>query len=195
MSTKTRTRRNRKPKTSRPQNHPTVVDLRHPLPTRPITGPRSTLETAEARAALAAAWCRLPIPVLAWHATTPSAVNAHLSDGTLLVHTGREIADAGDRFTAWTPCPGGAHHAATVTDHASLTAARRHAAHCTSPHTSDDATTALTRGVQTPPTRDPAPVRNLADAFRHDAERTQELDLTALRAAADNEQPKDHSHD
>ncbi|MEU9703064.1 hypothetical protein [Streptomyces sp. NPDC047981] len=131
MSTKTRARRRTKPTTPAPKTAPrlTLVDLRHPLPVRRIVGPPNAAQLAEARAALASAMARLPIPVLAWHATGTTAY-ARLADQTLLVHEGGHHT----QFTAWTPCPNGAHHAATVTDTATLHAARLAASDCTTAH-------------------------------------------------------------
>lgn len=196
MSTHTRTRK-RTPKKPRPTAGKgpqlTLVDLRRPLPARRTraVGPATPAQLAEGHAALAAAWCRLLIPTLAWHALPHAGAATHIGD-TLLVHHGGHTY----RFTAWTPCPMGAHHAHTVTSAATLHTARLAAADCTHPHgAAPDTAEALTRGVQPPPTPEPPAVTNLADAFRHDPERTQELDLREVRAAADTEQPKEHPHE
>ncbi|QGZ53289.1 hypothetical protein GPZ77_34225 (plasmid) [Streptomyces sp. QHH-9511] len=115
---------------------------------------------------------RLPIPVLAWHATGPTAY-ARLADTTILVHAGGHRSE----FTAWTPCPNGAHHAATVTSAATLHTARLAATDCTSTH-----------GTPTTPA-----VRTLADALTHSdtsTAETQALNVTDLRAEHD--EPKEH---
>ncbi|GGU62093.1 hypothetical protein [Streptomyces lavendofoliae] len=196
MSTNTRTRK-RTPKKPRPTAWKgpqlTLVDLRRPLPARRTraVGSATPAQLAEGHAALAAAWCRLLIPALAWHALPGTGAAARIGD-TLLVHHGGHTYS----FTAWTPCPMGAHHAQPVTSPATLHTARLAAADCTTPHTGPDAAEALTRGVQPPPAPEPPAVTNLAQAFRHDAERTQELNVADLRAAAaDTEQPKEHPVD
>ncbi|MFF8610837.1 hypothetical protein ACF06X_33565 [Streptomyces sp. NPDC015346] len=172
MSTKTRTRRRTPKPATTPAPRPTLVDLRHPLPIRRIVGPPNAAQLAEARAALASATARLPIPVLAWHATGPTAY-ARLADDTLLVHTGGHTTT----FTAWTPCPNGAHHQATVTDTATLHLARLAASDCSHTHGTP---------VPAPPTT-PA-VRTLADVLA--AADTQPPNVTALR----DEHAKEHPH-
>ncbi|WP_093803941.1 hypothetical protein [Streptomyces sp. Wb2n-11] len=146
MSTRTRKPRTAKKATPAPapeRPNLTLVDLRHPLPVRRRTiGPASPQVLAEARAARASAWCRLPIPVLAWHAI-PGTAYARLHDGTLIVHTGGHT----NQFTAWTPCRHGAHHAHQVDSHGALNAARGEAAACTTPHAETDAHQALTTAI------------------------------------------------
>lgn len=105
----------------------TTAELRQALPVRPL-GPRSDAELACARAALANATARLPIPVAAWHSDPNGAAHTILG-GTLITHTGRN-----PHFTAYTPCPNGAHHTHTLTGPADLTEARTRAARCTSTH-------------------------------------------------------------
>lgn len=141
---------------------PTLVDLRHPLPTRPIVGPRTTAQLTEARAALASAQARLPIPVINWQTLPNGRAGAYLRDDTLIVHT----AHRAPHFLALVPCPHGARHQHRVTDGTSLATARNTTAACTTPH-------------------GPGPaVRSLADAFSHDNESTQPLNL--------DEQAKEH---
>ncbi|MET9436957.1 hypothetical protein [Streptomyces sp. NPDC006551] len=164
MSTKTRARRRTPKSATTPAPRLTLVDLRRPLPVRRIVGPPNTAQLAEARAALASAMARLPIPVLAWHATGNRAY-ARLTDGTLLTHDG----DHTPLFTAWTPCPNGAHHATTVTNPSTLHTARMAALDCTDTH-----------GTPIPDPPATPIVRTLAD--------TQPLNVTRLR----NEQTKEH---
>ncbi|MFI2620450.1 hypothetical protein [Streptomyces sp. NPDC018584] len=130
MAAKARTRTQKNPAKKRPalaQAHASTAELRAALPIRPL-GPRSQTELACARAALANATARLPIPVTTWTALPNGLVHATLGD-TVITHTGRA-----PHFTAYTPCPNGAHHTHTLTGPDDLTEARAYAARCTSPH-------------------------------------------------------------
>lgn len=184
----------------------TLVDLRHPLPVRRrIVGPPTPEILAEARAALASAWCRLPIPVLAWHAI-PGTAYARLHDHTLIVHTGGHT----NQFTAWVPCRHGAHHAHQINSPAALNTARAEAAGCTTPHTDPDTHHALTTAIaaaEPEPTARPRLTdqlktvkneRTLADTLTRsnltDAD-TEQIDVTTLRAThTDTEQAQEHPH-
>lgn len=186
MASKTRTRARTKKPTAPARD--TQVDLRHPLPTRRIVGPHTTLELTCARAALASAAARLPIPVTRWQPQPDGHAGAHLTDGTLLIHT----ADDGraPAFTAYVPCPHGAHHEHPVTDHATLTAARARTTQCTTPHTT---------GKTPAPAAAPSKVLPLSEGLhraRSATAETTELSLTdiadGLEACAAQDQPKEH---
>ncbi|MEW2393120.1 hypothetical protein AB0933_32640 [Streptomyces venezuelae] len=185
MGTKARTR-TRKTTTAKKPPAParthaaSTAELRQALPVRPL-GPRSDTELACARAALANAEARLPIPVTAWHADPNGQANTILGN-TVITHTGRT-----PHFTAYTPCPNGAHHQHTLTGPADLTEARTRAARCTSPHLPP-------RPAQTPKV---LPLSNGLHRARIAAEETTELStadiaagLAERTAAAD--EPKEH---
>jgi hypothetical protein len=177
----------------------TVVDMRKPLPVRRprATGPYSAQELTEARACLASAMARLPIPVLAWHTLPNERASARLADGTLIVHT----AHRDPVFTAHVTCPHGAVHAHQVTDPGSLHAARTATKACTERHGSDDQTDALTRGVG--PVPKPPAVHPLGEglhrarAARADTEGLSLTDIAAgLHARANADHPQEHpTHD
>ncbi|MGV2914649.1 hypothetical protein [Streptomyces alfalfae] len=146
MAAKARTRTQKNPAKKRPapaQAHASTADLRAALPIRSL-GPRSQTELACARAALANATARLPIPVTTWTALPNGQAHAVLGD-TVLIHT----AHRAPLFTAYTPCPYGAWHEHTVTSPSSLTEARADAARCTTPHVSDQQRASLTRDPRT----------------------------------------------
>lgn len=129
MSAKTRRRKRRPALTPVPRPHLTLVDLRHPLPTRSVQAPHTVGEIAEARAALAARAAGIRVPVMAWRARPDATAHQYLPDGTLLTHTGGPAP-----FTATTVCALGAHHQHAVRTVADLHAARRDADGCTTAH-------------------------------------------------------------
>ncbi|MEU1133543.1 hypothetical protein ABZ383_27425 [Streptomyces sp. NPDC005900] len=156
-----------------PERPTALVDLRHPLPTRPINGPHSSLELTCARATLASAAARLPIPHLAWQPLPDGHAAAHLVDGTLLIHTATD--GRAPHWTAHVPCPHGAHHQHPVTSPSTLHQARTATATCTGPHTTaEDQDQAVIEGTR--PTR-PA-VRALGEGLH--------------RARTATDQPKEH---
>jgi len=183
-------------KTTRPG---TVVNLYKPPPVRRklFVGPMGVNEQAAIRAALAAASLLLPIPVRTWNGS-----QAHLADGTLLIHNPSD-----DRtFTAHIACRHGAIHGYPITSHTDLREARALTHACERPHTTKDGAgldwdNAINHGVT--PTRTPKTgvVVQLREGVRrthalHDD--TEPLPLTditaglAERATADTDQAKEH---
>ena len=215
MTTKPRTRRTTTKKTaSAPAPKPadkqsgprlTVIDMRKPLPVRRTTpGPYTPAQLAEARAALAAAYARLPIPVINWQTLPDNRTAAYMADDTLIVHT----AHRAPLFTALILCPQGRRHEHPITDQATLHTARNLTRGCTSTHgaATDDQHQALTEGVTTPPPppviRAPkaiTPVKVLADRLAKSStsnDDTQANDVTDLRNAAADDTAKEHpDHD
>lgn len=124
MTTKTRPRRRTRPAKPTP-----TVNLRKPLPTRPQTSTTPGItptEQAEIRAALAATSAGIRIPVLAWHATSPTTALYSTPRGGHIHHDPNNPTP----FTAYTPCARGTHHATPITNQADLTAAAHEADHC-----------------------------------------------------------------
>lgn len=111
----------------------TVVDLRKPLSVRRphFVGPHTPAQLTEARATLASAAARLPVPHLLWLARIDGYAEAHLADGTRLVH----VHERQPEFDAYIPCPTGALHQHRITTAAELEAARTATAACTRNHT------------------------------------------------------------
>lgn len=144
----------RKPRTTKTTSTPrtgTVVAFRTPLKTRrqTATGPYTTDQLTEARAALASAMAALPIPVLAWTVPTQNTsrrATAHLADDTVITH----VADRAPVFTADIPCRHGATHHTTIRTATELTTARLAAANCKVQHATDGWHQAITEGVHTP---------------------------------------------
>lgn len=138
----------------KPDDRATVVDLRHPLPTRRrnFTGPHTPAQLTEARAALASAMARLPIPSILWLTQPDGRAAARLTDGTFLIHTHHRAPE----FTAYLHCPTGGLHTELVTNAADLTAARAVTGCCNRRHDDTDPAAgtydwhkAITVGVQT----------------------------------------------
>lgn len=181
-----------------PKPHLTLVDLRHPLTTRPITGPHTHLELTLSRACLASAAIRLPIPVINWHALPGGRAGAYLRDDTLIVHT----AHRAPQFLALVPCRRGLRHQHPVTDLRSLAAARNATAACDDAHSNDDQDQAVVEGVRPAPALKPPAVHPLGEGLHRaaaSAEDTQELGLADIAATlpihtitADDHQPKEH---
>ncbi|MFD9721055.1 hypothetical protein [Streptomyces sp. NPDC059076] len=191
--TKPRRRTRRAKATTTPTTSRPTVDLRHRLPTRPIVGPPTELQLTEARAVLAAATARLPIPSLAWLAAPNGTAYAQLRDATLLHHTPTAHAP----FTAHIPCPNGARHTHHIHDLTTLNQARAEVAACTTQHGTDDNAQALTRGVQ--PTPAPQATRRIAvitpiRTLRTLTEDTQSTDVTELRRQPTEEPTEDTDH-
>ncbi|AKZ60770.1 hypothetical protein SAM23877_p061 (plasmid) [Streptomyces ambofaciens ATCC 23877] len=175
---------------ARPKNTPvnatTIVDLREPLPVRRrvFVGPMGAQEQAAARAALASATARLPIPVRTWHGPT-----ARLNDGTVITHTpAHATTDHTPTFHAAIRCPHGAAHVYTIHTAQELHRARQITALCDQ----------RTDTAPTPAAPNPA-VRALGDALtraRSAAADTQPLShaeiAAVLTARADQDQPKEH---
>lgn len=190
--------------------HGTVVDLRHPLPVRRrnFTGPYTPAQITEARAVLASAMARLPIPSLLWLTQPDGRAYAKLPNGTLLIHTH----PTNPEFDAHIPCRHGALHQHLVTTARDLAEARAVTHACERPHatpTADEGTCldwdkAINYGVA--PTRTPktgvivqlrAGARRAAHTLHDDTEPLNLTDITAgLRdraaATADTDQPKEH---
>jgi hypothetical protein len=169
-------------------NPTTLVDLRHALPVRRrFVGPLGATEQAAARAALAAAAARLPIPVRTWNGST-----AQLADGTLLIHN-----PGPDRlFTAHIACPHGAIHGTPIRTLHDLHAARTNTHACQHPHGGVNADQAITTGVNTSPPKALTPVLVVHEGLRRTAD-TQPLSQTEIadgltNRTADNEQAKEH---
>lgn len=119
--------------TTAPEPHLTLADLRHALPVRPIIGPHSALDLTIARAILASATARLPIPIINWQALPDGRAGAYMRDDTLIVHT----APRAPHFLALIPCPhpAGGRHPHTITDLRTLAEARNLTAACDGPPT------------------------------------------------------------
>lgn len=204
MSTKSRQRRrpttNPAPLTPAPvpEPHLTLVDLRHPLPTRPIIGPHTEADLTIARACLASAAIRLPIPVINWQALPNGRAGAYMHDDTLIVHT----AHRAPHFLALIPCPHGLRHQHPVTDLATLAAARNATAACLGPHSNDDQDQAVVEGVHPTPAPKHRKVLPLGEGLhraRAAAETTTELNaneiaegLAARAQQAAEDQPREH---
>ncbi|MEU6054277.1 hypothetical protein ABZ829_28130 [Streptomyces xanthochromogenes] len=195
MSTKTRKRRrphNTDQAANPARGHLTLVDLRHPLPVRRprFTGPPTPAELTEARAVLASAAARLPIPHLAWHAPGGRRARAVLTDGTVLTHA----AHRAPVFIAHLPlCPCGAIHETTITSATQLEAARAAAATCTRQHTDDAAHYALITGIPVAPAPKAPAVHPLGEGLHRAkaaAADTQSLALADITATL--EQAKEH---
>lgn len=180
-----------RPAPSRPA---TVIDLRKPLPT--LAGPYSATELAAARAALASAMARLPIPVHAWRGPT-----TRHTDGTVIRHTDpRPPAFTTPAhppvFVAHIPCARGAHHQYIVRSAHDLHQARQAARTCTQQHTTNDHHNALTRGVPEQPASRPVKVNHLADGLhraRAAAHNTQSLNLADIHAGLAARQTKEQN--
>ncbi|MFE1949969.1 hypothetical protein ACFW9D_05805 [Streptomyces sp. NPDC059524] len=196
---KPRTRAARTTPAPTPADPTTLVDLRHPLPTRrAFVGPLGAEEQTAVRAALASAMARLPIPVLAWHGPT-----AHLADGTRITHTDPRMPvhvppGQAPEFTAHVPCPYGAIHEHLVHSAAELTAAREITRSCTRVHSLDHQTE-LDEGVHPVPAPKPPIVVHLQEGIRRahaSAADTQPLTvddiITGLHNRATNEQAREH---
>ena len=91
----------------------TVIDLRHPLPVRRrnFVGPHTSAQITEARATLASAMARLPVPSILWLTQPDGRAYAKLPNGTLLIHTH----PTNPEFDAYIPCRHGALHQHLVT--------------------------------------------------------------------------------
>ena len=175
----------------------TVVDLRYPLkPRRKLfVGPMDAHEQAGARAALASAMARLPIPVAAWNGPT-----ARLTDGTRITHTDTRLPAHNlangqpPTFTAHIPCPHGGIHQHTVHTTLDLAEARAVTRICNTPHGGINADQAIRDGVTHTP--DTQPVLILQDAIPRVAD-TQPLSTQTIAdgltaRAADNDTPREH---
>jgi hypothetical protein len=118
------------------QPEPTTVDVRDRLPIRRrhFVGEYTRTQIVEARAALASATARLPIPHILWLAQIDGRAAARLADGTHLVHTHERAPE----FTAILRCPTGGLHTEPVTCERDLRAARTITATCTRRHDETD---------------------------------------------------------
>jgi len=165
----------------------TVVDLRKPLKVRRrhFVGAYTRPQIVEARAALAAAMARLPIPSILWLTQPDGHAAARLADGTHLIHTHERAPE----FTALLRCPTGGLHAEHVTNHADLTAARAVTATCNRRHDDTDPGAgtydwhkAITVGVQTiVPTR-LSPLNAGLQTAKKATEDTQSMSLDEIGA-------------
>lgn len=187
----------------KPDDRATVVDLRHPLPTRRrnFTGPHTPAQITEARAALASAMAALPVPHILWLTQIDGRAAARLTDGTLLIHTHPRNPE----FTAYLRCPTGGLHTELVTNTTDLTAARAVTACCNRRHDNTDPAAgtydwhkAITLGIQTiVPTR-LSPLNAGLQAAKKATADTQSMSLDEIGAhiaeqlAADTEQTKEH---
>lgn len=119
-----------------PEPAVTIVDQRDPLPVRQrhFTGPHTKAQIIEARAALASATARLPIPHLLWLTQIDGRAAARLADGTHLIHTHERAPE----FTAILRCPTGGLHTELVTNDRDLKAARAITATCIRRHDQTD---------------------------------------------------------
>lgn len=179
----------------------TTVDLRKPLKVRRrrFVGEHTSAQIVEARAVLASAMARLPIPSLLWLAQTDGRAAATLADGTRLVHTHERAPE----FTALVRCPTGGLHAELVTSDQDLRAARAVTATCNRRHDGTDPAAggydwhkAATLGVQTVVPSRLSPLNaGLQTAKKANAD-TQSMSLDEIGAhIADqlaDEQPKEH---
>ncbi|MEW1565778.1 hypothetical protein AB0454_22665 [Streptomyces sp. NPDC093509] len=131
---------------------------RRPLTKRPRTlhGRHTGIQLVEARACLASATARLPIPHILWLAQPNGQAAARLTDGTFLLHTAERAPD----FLALIRCPLGTLHAHTIHTAADLAEARAVTHACMRQHETDDHHKAITHGVR--PTAKPKPSAVLA---------------------------------
>lgn len=183
--------------TTQPADRATRVDLRRPLTVRRklFVGPMGATEQAAIRAALASAAARLPVPVRAW--TGPVA---RLADGTVLTHTpAHATTDQQPQFIAHIPCSRGAHHEYLIRTARDLAGARALTRICQGPHGSENADTAITRGVTPAAAPKPSAVLQLREGIRRATAATSETqplsleDITdGLTNRADHDTPKEH---
>ncbi|MFD9249561.1 hypothetical protein [Streptomyces bottropensis] len=188
----------------------TLVDLRKPLHVRRrnFVGPYTPAQITEARAALASAMARLPIPSLLWLTQADGRAYAKLPNGTLLIHTHPTAPE----FDAHIPCRHGAHHQHLVTSARDLAEARTATHACEDPHatpTADEGAcldwdNAINHGVTlTRPAKTGVVLkfregtRRAAHTLHDDTEPLTLTDITAglaerANATADAEQPKEH---
>ncbi|MFG2276735.1 hypothetical protein ACGFNY_44130 [Streptomyces chartreusis] len=179
----------------------TVVDLRKPLQIRRryFVGEHTSAQIVEARAVLASAMARLPIPSLLWLAQIDGRAAAVLADGTRLVHTHERAPE----FTAILRCPTGGLHAELVTSDQDLRAARAVTATCNRRHDDTDPAAgtydwhkAATLGVQKLIPARLSPLNAGLQTAKKATEDTQSMSLDEIGAhiadqlAAD--QPKEH---
>ncbi|MFJ3699574.1 hypothetical protein ACIPW9_36535 [Streptomyces sp. NPDC090052] len=164
----------RRPRTTRPELHPVPATTPAPLPTRD----REFITETAIRAYYVAQLRGLPVrQIRDWTPTASGATTSRGQYGTL-THT----PSAPHPFQAGIPCATGTTHTYPIRHGADLRAAEQHAAACTSRH-----------GAPT--------VLHLADGLHRadtSAADTQKLstaeiaDGLAARAAADDDQPKEH---
>jgi len=171
---------------------------RRPLTKRPRTlyGRHTAIQLVEARACLASATARLPIPHILWLAQPNGQAAARLTDGTFLLHTAERAPD----FLALIRCPLGTLHAHTIHTAADLAEARAITHACMRQHETDDHHKAITHGVR--PTAKPKPSAVLAlregvrraEATKADTQPLSKDDITEGLAAraADLENAKEH---
>jgi hypothetical protein len=188
--------------TAAPSTGATVVDFRKPLPVRRrlFVGPHTHAQIVEARAVLASATARLPIPSLLWLAQADGRAGARLGDGTHLVHTHEREPE----FTAVLRCPTGGLHTELVTNDEDLRAARAITRTCTRRHDDTDPAAgaydwhkAITLGVQKLVPARLSPLNVGLQAAKKAAAKTQPLPEREIAAgladrAADTETPKEH---
>lgn len=205
--TKTRNTTAKKTRARAANNRATVVDLRHRLPVRRrnFVGPYTPAQIAEARAVLASAMARLPIPSLLWLTQADGRAYAKLPNGTLLIHTHPTQPE----FDAYIPCRHGALHQHLVTNARDLAEARAVTHACEHPHTTPTAgedgrldwDKAINHGVTTRPAQTGvivqlrAGARRAAHTLHDDTEPLTLTDITAGlrdRAAGAADQPKEH---
>ncbi|MEV5915786.1 hypothetical protein AB0M00_43755 [Streptomyces chartreusis] len=179
----------------------TVVDLRKPLKVRRrhFVGEHTHAQIIEARAVLASAMARLPIPSILWLAQIDGRAAAVLADGTRLIHTHERAPE----FTAILRCPTGGLHAELITTDTDLKAARAVTAACNRRHDDTDPNAggydwhkAATLGIQTVVPSRVSPLNaGLQTAKKANAD-TQSMSLDEIGAhIADQlaaEQPKEH---
>lgn len=181
----------------------TAVDHRDPLPVRRrrFSGTHTPAQIVEARACLASAMARLPIPHLLWLAQIDGHAAAVLADGTRLVHTHERLPE----FTAILRCPTGGLHAELVTNDRDLRAARATTGTCTRRHDDTDPGAggydwhkAATLGVQKLVPARLSPLNAGLQAVKKTTADTQPMAVDAIAAhiaeqlAADNDQGKEH---
>lgn len=181
----------------------TVVDLRDPFPVRRrhFVGEHTRAQIIEARAALASATARLPIPSILWLAQIDGRAAARLADGTHLIHTHERAPE----FTAILRCPTGGLHTELVTNERDLRAARTITATCARRHDDTDPGAggydwhkAATLGVQKLIPARLSPLNVGLQAAKKATADTQPLSLDEIGAhiaqqlAADTDETKEH---
>lgn len=187
---------------SKPTPGRTLVTLQR----RRSLGRYTPAQLAEARAALASATARLPIPHILWLAQLDGRASARLADGTHLIHTHERDPE----FTAYLRCPTGGLHTEPVTSERDLKAARAVTNTCTRRHDDPDQGDqddspcdwhkAITHGVhQAVPSHLSALTTDLHMVKKTPAD-TQPLSLDDIDAGladrtTDTEQPKEHPAD
>jgi hypothetical protein len=171
---------------------------RRPLPKRPRTfyGRHTAIQLAEARACLASATARLPIPHILWLTQANGQAAARLTDGTFIIHTAERAPD----FLALIRCPLGTLHSHTIHTAADLAEARAVTHACMRQHETDDHHRAITYGVHPVAQPKPSAVLALREGVRR-AEATkvdtqamslEEIADGAAARAADTETAKEH---